>query len=299
MATQIDMPVELSLPLGSAANKLPLIIPGAAHQYETQYKDSVLDEQLGDASAEVWDGSAARSHDFYVDACALEGKANVESTSKISSNRPTTEVGDHNLVLRISEDAYNGHAQFIVKVDGVQVGNIFTATVAHGSGSSNILLKGNWDPVAMHQVEVTFLNDLWEGSAAKDRNLYVDGVALDGHVAVQGASVLWTNKTASCSVGGNREAPIEMAPQFSLKTPPALPNHSPSDNEVTDNYSEVSQNSLDLEQGVYVRFRGPSINALVNGHVAIHNSAEPLNSDTLASPSVSPGYGYGQDYQLV
>jgi Ca2+-binding RTX toxin-like protein len=95
-------------------------------------------------------------------------------------------TGSDSLVLKISQDAYQGDAQYTVSVDGKQVGGTFTASAAHASGQSDTLtLKGDW-AAGVHKVEVKFLNDAWGGSAATDRNLHVDAATYNGQ-AVGGA----------------------------------------------------------------------------------------------------------------
>ena len=96
-------------------------------------------------------------------------------------------AGPDALVLKVSQDAYQGSAQYTVSVDGKQVGGTFTASASHASGQSDTLtLKGDWTAGA-HNVEVKFLNDAWDGTAATDRNLYVDGATYNG-AAVGGAA---------------------------------------------------------------------------------------------------------------
>jgi hypothetical protein len=76
--------------------------------------------------------------------------------------------GPDTLVLKINQDAWQGSAQYTVKVDGVQIGGVFTASALRSSGQFDTLtLKGDWKPGA-HRVEVNFLNDAWGGSAATD-----------------------------------------------------------------------------------------------------------------------------------
>ncbi len=107
----------------------------------------------------------------------------------------TTSIGSGSdtLVLNVSEDAYGGDAQFTVSVDGRQVGGVLTATSPHGSGRSDaISVLGNWAAGA-HTVTVDFLNDAWGGSAAKDRNLYIDGATYDGAGVTGAAAALLVN----------------------------------------------------------------------------------------------------------
>ena len=96
--------------------------------------------------------------------------------------------GSHALALLVSEDAWNGHAQFTVSVDGVQVGGTQTATASHGAGQTQLLnVLGNF-AAGSHAVSVNFLNDAYGGTAATDRNLYVNSATIDG-TAVSGSAL--------------------------------------------------------------------------------------------------------------
>ncbi len=99
----------------------------------------------------------------------------------------TIGAGTDTLRLAVSEDAYQGDAQFTVSVDGQQVGDVLTVTSSHGIGQSDLVnVLGNW-AAGPHTVTVNFLNDAWGGSPDTDRNLYVDGATYNG-VAVSGAA---------------------------------------------------------------------------------------------------------------
>jgi len=101
------------------------------------------------------------------------------------------------LDLHVSEDAYQGDAQFTVSIDGTTVGGVRTATASHAAGATqDIAVSGNWGTGA-HSVGIAFINDAYGGTAATDRNLYVDQVAYDGRTASGApASLLW-NRTAT------------------------------------------------------------------------------------------------------
>jgi Glycosyl hydrolases family 16/Ca-dependent carbohydrate-binding module xylan-binding len=99
----------------------------------------------------------------------------------------TTTIGSgpDSLVLRVSQDAFQGDAQYTVKVGGVQVGGILAASAARNAGQHDTLtLLGDWGP-GNHPVNVTFLNDAYDGSG--DRNLYLEGATYNGK-EVAGAS---------------------------------------------------------------------------------------------------------------
>lgn len=96
--------------------------------------------------------------------------------------------GANTLMLYMSEDAYQGNAQFTVSVDGVQIGGVQTATASHASGTDQEFdVHGTFSP-GPHTVTVNFLNDLYGGSPSADRNLYVDSAAIDG-VSIAGGNL--------------------------------------------------------------------------------------------------------------
>jgi beta-glucanase (GH16 family) len=81
------------------------------------------------------------------------------------------------LVVRVAEDAWNGNAQFVVAVDGSQVGGVQTATMAHGAGWQDVNL-GTFG-AGPHTVSVSYVNDAWNGNPQEDRNLYVQSVTIN------------------------------------------------------------------------------------------------------------------------
>jgi len=96
--------------------------------------------------------------------------------------------GARTLALAVSEDAWQGDAQFTVSVDGKQVGGTQTATASHGAGQVQAFaVMGNF-AAGGHTATVNFLNDAWGGTSTTDRNLYVSGAKIDG-VSVPGAGL--------------------------------------------------------------------------------------------------------------
>ena len=106
------------------------------------------------------------------------------------------------LTLLVSEDAWNGDAQFTVAVDGVQVGGVQHATALHSSHDSSVVsLTGDWGK-SLHDVQVTFINDAYGGTSQTDRNLYVDALALDGTTYAGTSAALYWNGAKNFAVGG-------------------------------------------------------------------------------------------------
>ncbi len=172
---------------------------------------------------DAWGGTAGTDRNLYVDGVVHEGATVANSSASLMSagstaiwcppeatggstggtggTATTIGSGSHQLVLKISEDAWQGDAQYTIKVDGVQVGGTQTAHAAHGAGQSDVVtVLGNWG-AGSHSVAVSFLNDAWGGTAATDRNLYVDAISYDGNAVAGGSKALMSAETASFGFG--------------------------------------------------------------------------------------------------
>ena len=143
----------------------------------TSYGSKPYDVWIDDI--QIWDGVPT-------DGGALPSPAPSPSPTPPTSGAPpapvsiTAGTGSDALVLKISQDAYNGDAQYTISVDGKQVGGTLTAKALHALGQADtVTVKGDWTP-GSHSVSVNFLNDAFGGSASTDRNLYVDGGTYNG-----------------------------------------------------------------------------------------------------------------------
>ena len=148
---------------------------------------------------DAYGGSASTDRNLYVDGIDLNGVANPGAAAALLSAgtaqlRVTDAAsGPDVLRVRVAEDAYKGHAQFKVAIDGRTLGSPVTAFASRAGGQSQeFLFSGNFG-LGQHKVDVTFLNDLYEGSAAADRNLYVLDVSLNGRSASAGSVSLYSS----------------------------------------------------------------------------------------------------------
>ena len=88
--------------------------------------------------------------------------------------------GSDSLVIKLSQDAWNGDAQYVVFVDGQRIGGALSAQSTRGSGLIDTLtVKGDWS-AGQHKAEVRFINDAWGGTPSTDRNLFIEGASYDG-----------------------------------------------------------------------------------------------------------------------
>jgi Tol biopolymer transport system component len=133
-----------------------------------------------------------------------------DNTPLPSGVATTIGSGSDSLVLRVSQDAYQGSAQYTVSVDGAQVGDTLTASALHGAGSDIITVGANLAPGA-HEVRLTFLNDAYGGTPATDRNLYLDGATYNGATVPGAEAVLYSAGPAVFGITDNTPAPSGVA----------------------------------------------------------------------------------------
>jgi hypothetical protein len=138
--------------------------------------------------------------------------------SPSAPSAPVTQTvgsGPDSLVLKISQDAYQGSAQYVVRVDGHQIGGTLTAGAEHSAGQDDaITVKGDFGSGA-HTATVEFLNDAYDGTPSTDRNLYVDGVSMNGADVPDSAAALMSAGPADFGFGKGSQptSPQQPSPQ--------------------------------------------------------------------------------------
>lgn len=193
--------------LGYEANGInadPRFANPAAKDYTLSSSSPAIDEGLTLAGVTTDYRGATRTGAYDIGAYEMNGGSAGGSTG---GTVLTLGSGSDTLALRISQDAYNGDAQYTVSVDGVQIGGTLTAKASHALGQSDIVtVKGDW-AVGPHTVSVRFVNDAWGGSAATDRNLYLDGAAYNGAAISSATQSLYANGAASFQVSDATPVP--------------------------------------------------------------------------------------------
>jgi len=126
------------------------------------------------------------------------------------------------LRLGVSGDAYNGTPHFQLFLDGNELGGIRTTAASHALGEREFLdLQGSVTG-ASQVLTVRFLDDAWGGSAATDRNLYVDSLSLNG-ISLNKSAALERNGDVelSFSTAGTFASPAP-SPEPAVSTPPVI-----------------------------------------------------------------------------
>jgi hypothetical protein len=152
---------------------------------------------------DAWGGTASTDRNLYVDSLTVngqtyQGEAAINSgTAGLASSdphaaelytngtlafnvasQPTSGAG---LTLHVSGDAWQGDPEFIVLVDGKQVGGTYDVSASHSAGQwQNVSVAGDFSQAK--EIDVQFVNDAWGGTASTDRNLYVDTLTVNGLV---------------------------------------------------------------------------------------------------------------------
>ena len=152
---------------------------------------------------DAWGGSAAADRNLYVNSLVVDGtiyqgsaaqndaggfstgnaavlNVNGAVTFRPEPVSPPVPPPPHTLTLTVSEDVWQGDAQFVVLVDGHQLGGVQTATANHAGGEWQDITLDAGPGANPGTVSIGFLNDAWGGSAAADRNLYVNSLVVDG-----------------------------------------------------------------------------------------------------------------------
>ncbi len=138
-------------------------------------------------------------------------------------------TGADTLTLGMSEDPYQGDAQFTVSVDGTQVGGTFTTSAIEWQGQTQpFVLHGSWGN-GPHTVSIAYINDQIGPPDARgtydsvDRNLFINSVSYDGTTVTSAPYGLFNNGSHSFSVPTTTASPPPPPP------PPPTVTASPND----------------------------------------------------------------------
>ncbi len=209
---------------------------GTVKNGESIYADSTLNSltntpvAAANAHFDTTAGASVYAYVFASQAAYLAGQAPLQSLSYNTSGNQAMHLGDQvgsltltgyvgtngghlnssgstcptdTLTVCVSEDAYQGDAQFKVTVDGVQYGDAMCTSALHSSGDANcFVLTGAWGS-GSHRIGISFINDASGGTSATDRNLYVNSVGYDGTTYAGTACSLYSNGTSTVTVGGS------------------------------------------------------------------------------------------------
>jgi Ca-dependent carbohydrate-binding module xylan-binding len=138
----------------------------------------------------------------------------IVETEPSTTTPPSTTTST--ITLNMSEDYYQGDAQFTVSVDGTQVGGVYSVNALHSSGDGSVFsLTGNWD-AGSHAVKISFINDAYAGTPSTDRNLYINSIAYNGVTDTTHEVPIYGESFRTITVGSGMDAQPDPADTLTL-----------------------------------------------------------------------------------
>ncbi len=175
--------------------------------------NTVLNDLASSSASAVWNATSTVSasvtgNSFYglSSSQILKGPGTVSGSTMLTSE-PALDTSSpitsstvapitSTLVLNMSEDAYKGDAQFIVKIDGMQLGGIYTTSASHSAGQSQAFtFTGITETFSPHDIAISYINDAWGRGAHADRNLYVNSMQFDTQAVAGTPAAFYTTST--------------------------------------------------------------------------------------------------------
>ena len=143
---------------------------------------------------DAYGGTPTTDRNLYVQSVGIDGNLSMNPPATLLSNGTATfnvqvpsPAPKTSLVLGLTEDAWQGDAQFTAAVDGKSLGAAQPVTALHSLGQSQAFTFSGQFGAGTHDLAISFINDAYGGTATTDRNLYVNSVAVN-NVTVPGAS---------------------------------------------------------------------------------------------------------------
>ena len=150
---------------------------------------------------DAYGGTPETDRNLYVEGVTFDGQAAAGQPAVLHRNGAVSvATAASPLVLRLSEDAWRGDAQFSVAVDGKTLGAAQPVTALHATGATQNFAFAPAMATGTHDVAVSFLNDAYGGTTAADRNLYVDAITANGATMPGTAASLVSTSTQHFSV---------------------------------------------------------------------------------------------------
>ncbi|MBV8576350.1 MAG: hypothetical protein JOZ58_15130, partial [Acetobacteraceae bacterium] len=148
---------------------------------------------------DAYGGTPSTDRNLYVSSVSYDGTKYANTSASLWSNgtasfavggSATKAAPDANdLTLHLSEDAWQGDAQFQVSVDGQTITTPAAVTALHSAGAvEDFTITGL--SRGTHDIGVTFLNDAYGGTPTTDRNLYVNSIDYGSHHFTTNAALM-------------------------------------------------------------------------------------------------------------
>lgn len=157
---------------------------------------------------DAWGGTSSTDRNLYINSVSYDGKT-YAGAPLYSNSIATVPMGGVStaaspsdvLTVHLSEDAYQGSANFKLLIDGKVATTPQPVTALHNAGVwEDLTFAGNFG-AGTHSVGIVFTNDSYGGTSSTDRNLYVNGIDIGGtHYGNGVSSLLSTGSTATYTI---------------------------------------------------------------------------------------------------
>jgi hypothetical protein len=125
---------------------------------------------------------------------------NGSDTVAVGGATPTAAAPVDTITLNLSEDAYEGNALFVLYIDGKAVTTPQVVTALHDANQTQGFTFTGALGAGNHTIGVAFTNDAYGGSASEDRNLYIQGVTVNGSDVFSGTKAQDSNGISNFTI---------------------------------------------------------------------------------------------------
>ena len=166
-----------------------------------------------DFLSDAYGGTPTTDRNLYVDGATVDGGAvpgsgltfYLQGAQSFSFQLPAASLST--VTVDVAEDAWMGDAQFVLTLDGQQLGGIETVTALQSAGQSSALsFSGAWGS-GSHTLGISFINDAYGGTSATDRNLYVTGASYNGNSILAAPVTMLSDGTTTLAIPAADDAP--------------------------------------------------------------------------------------------
>jgi hypothetical protein len=124
----------------------------------------------------------------------------VDTTGLVPPQPVTIGSGPDSIVVSMSENPYQGNAQFTVSVDGTQIGGVQTVQALNSSNEvQTFTFLGDWSDLTQHKVTISYANPYSDANGS--RGLLLADATYDGASIGASASALATAGSTTVDVG--------------------------------------------------------------------------------------------------
>jgi len=125
----------------------------------------------------------------------------IETSSGQGGTPTLPSVTPDQLSILLSGDSYQGAPRFMATIDGETLTpSPLAVSAVRGAGTQSFAFTGNWGSGG-HDVEISFVNDLWGGTPDTDRNVYVEQVYFNGTSVMTYYESLFSDGSVVIKVG--------------------------------------------------------------------------------------------------